>query len=65
MPVSTSPDTSGTIVKSFIAVDSNGTQNVSAVQDISFSNAATGTVALNQVRGTKTFEVNAGAWQLA
>jgi len=65
VPVSTSPDTSGTIVKSFIAVDSNGTQNVSAVQDISFSNAATGTVALNQVRGTKTFEVNGGAWQLA
>lgn len=65
VPVSTSPDTSGTIVKSFIAVDSNGTQNVSAVQDISFSNAATGTVALNQVRGTKRFEVNAGTWQLA
>jgi hypothetical protein len=64
VPVTTSPDTSGAIVKSFIAVDSNGTQNASVVQDISFSTAATGTVALNQSRSTIQAQKSGGVWQI-
>jgi len=47
--------------KSFIAVDSNGVQNESVLQDIAFSNAS-GTVNASVARGLKRFKVQAGSW---
>lgn len=46
---------------SFVAVDSNGTQNESVVQDIAFFPAA-GTVNVSVTRGLKRFEVESGSW---
>jgi len=47
-----------------VAVDSNGTQNESAVKSIAYNNAnpATGTVTLNTTRGLKRFTVQSGNW---
>ena len=47
--------------KSFIAVDANGVQNQSVLQDIAFSNAS-GTVNASVARGLKRFKVQAGSW---
>lgn len=47
--------------KSFIAVDSAGTQNESVLQDINFVPAA-GSVAFLVQRGLKRFRVSSGAW---
>ena len=47
--------------KSFIAVDANGVQNQSVIQDIAFNNAS-GTVSSSVARGLKRFKVQAGAW---
>lgn len=57
-------DIQGAANKSYIAVDSNGTQNESVVQDINFD-PVTGTAAITPNRQTMTFEVvdNAWAWQ--
>lgn len=46
---------------SFVAVDSNGTQNESVVQDINFF-PASGNVNVSIQRGLKRFEVESGAW---
>lgn len=46
---------------SFVAVDSNGTQNESVVQDIAFF-PASGTVQIAITRGLKRFRVTGGAW---
>ena len=48
--ITQSPDTSGVLTKSFIAVDSNGTQNESVVEDIVASNTASGSVVLTPAR---------------
>lgn len=45
-----------------IAVDSNGVQNESVVQDISFA-SATGAVNASVARGLKRFVVSTGQWQ--
>jgi len=48
---------------SYIAVDSNGTQNESVVQDIVFdANGASGSVILTPVRGLMTYKSNGTAW---
>ena len=47
--------------KSFIAVDSNGVQNESVLQDIAFSNAS-GTVNVTISRGLKRFTVTSSTW---
>lgn len=47
--------------KSFIAVDSNGTQNESVVQDVNFD-AALGTVDISVTRINKTFQIVGGVW---
>jgi len=47
--------------KSFIAVDSNGVQNESVLQDIAFT-AASGTVNVDIDRGLRRFHVVANAW---
>ena len=47
--------------KSFIAVDSNGVQNESVLQDIAFT-AASGTVNVDIDRGLRRFIVNGGFW---
>jgi len=54
-------DIAGAMSKSFIAVDSNGTQNESVVQDVNFSTAS-GTASFTPVRQLFTFEVQSGAW---
>jgi hypothetical protein len=46
---------------SFVAVDSNGTQNESVVQDIAFF-PASGTVQIAITRGLKRFRVSGSAW---
>lgn len=49
---------------SFIAVDSNGTQNESVVQDIVFDpEGASGTVILEPVRTMMTYQSTGSAWQ--
>jgi len=55
-------DSSGTLNVELVAVDSNGTQNESAVKSIAYNNAnpATGTVTLNTTRGLKRFTVQSG-----
>jgi hypothetical protein len=60
--VTTDPDTSGTLTKSYVAVDSGGTKNESAVQDIAATNTTAGTIALTPSRYTMTFTVRSGAW---
>lgn len=47
--------------KSFIAVDSNGVQNESVLQDIAFT-AASGTVNVDIDRGLRRFIVSGGLW---
>ena len=48
---------------SYIAVDSNGTQNESVVQDISFdAGGASGSVILTPARGLMTYTSNGTAW---
>ena len=52
----------GTVAtKSFIAVDANGTQNESVLQDIGFTNA-TGSVSLTITRSLKQFVTSSGSW---
>jgi len=60
--ITTSPDTSGVLTKSFVSVDSNGTQNESAIQDISQSNDASGTISLNPVRYLYIYTAGGGTW---
>ena len=49
------------LTKSFIAVDSNGVQNESVLQDIAFTNAS-GTVNVTISRGLKRFIVASSTW---
>lgn len=60
--VTQDPDNSGVLTQSKIAVDANGTLNESAVQDIAFSNAASGAVDIIVNRTLKEFEAGATAW---
>ena len=60
--VTQDPDTSGVLTQSKLAVDSNGTQNESVVQDISNSNTATGSVSLTPIRSLMIFESDGTAW---
>lgn len=60
--VGTDPDNTKTLTKSYIAVDSAGTQNVSVVQDIVASNTVSGTFTPSPNRYTMTFNVVGGAW---
>jgi hypothetical protein len=55
--VTTFPDTSGVLTQNLIPVDSNGTQNESTVNDVAFSNPASGTVNVTISRGLKRFFV--------
>jgi len=60
--VGTDPDTTKTLTKSYIAVDSAGTQNESVVQDIVASNTVSGTFTPTPTRYTMVFEVQGGIW---
>ena len=57
--VTTDPSTQ--VVKSFVTVDKNGTENQSVLQDISF-NSGSNSVTLSVIRGRKRFIVN-GSYQ--
>ena len=54
-------DIGAVATKSFIAVDANGTQNESVLQDIGFTNA-TGSVSLTITRSLKQFVTSSGSW---
>jgi len=54
-------DVASAMSKSFVAVDSNGVQNESVVQDVNFSNAS-GTLNLSPSRALYTFTVESGSW---
>jgi len=60
--IGTDPDTSQTLTKSTIAVDSGATQNESVIQDIVASNSVSGTFSPNPTRYTMTFDVQGGVW---
>jgi len=60
--IGTDPDTTKTLTKSYIAVDSAGTQNESVVQDIVASNTVSGTFTPSPNRYTMVFEVQSGVW---
>lgn len=60
--IGTSPDTTKVLTKSLIAVDSNGTQNESVVQDIVSSNPAGGIVSLTPSRYLMIYTCNGTAW---
>jgi hypothetical protein len=55
-------DNTGVLQKSVLAVDSNGTQNESVIQDIAAANTASGTVSLSPARYTMTFTVTSSVW---
>jgi len=57
--VTTDPSTQ--VVKSFVTVDKNGTENQSVLQDVSF-NSGSNSVTLSVTRGRKRFIVN-GSYQ--
>jgi len=54
-------DITAVLTKSFIAVDANGTQNQSVLQDIGFTNA-TGSVSVSVSRSLKQFITSSGSW---
>lgn len=60
--ISTSPDTSGTLTKTPLSVDSAGTQNESAIGDIVASNPTSGTFTPSPSRYTMEFQVQSGVW---
>ena len=60
--VSLSPDTSGVLTKTAIAVDADGTLNETAIQDIVASNTASGSVILTPTRTLMTFESDGVNW---
>lgn len=60
--VTQDPDNTGVLTQSKIPVDANGTLNESAVQDIAFSNAASGAVDIVVNRILKEFEAGATGW---
>ena len=61
--ISTSPDSSGVLEKSFVDVrDAAGTGTESVVQDISVSNTASGSVNLTATRYIYEFQTGGGAW---
>lgn len=60
--VSVATNGTGTLQKSYIAVDSAGTQNESVVQDIVFANTTSGTFTPTPARYTMTFTVSGGVW---
>lgn len=57
----TTPGDPGYINKTYVAVDSNGVQNESVVEDFTISDAA-GSVSVSITRGLKQFEVQSGSW---
>lgn len=61
--VSTSPDSSGVLEKSYVDVrDATGTGTESVVQDVSASSTASGTVNLTATRYIYTYQTAGGAW---
>jgi hypothetical protein len=60
--VTVTTDNTGVLQKSVLAVDSNGTQNESVIQDIAAANTASGTVSLSPARYTMTFTVTSSVW---
>jgi hypothetical protein len=60
--ITETPDTSGVLSLSRVAVDSNGTQNESVIQDIVSSNTASGVAVLTPVRSLMVFESTGLGW---
>ena len=62
IPVTVATDGTGTLQKSFIAVDSAGTQNESVIQDIAAANTTSGTFTPSPSRYTMVYVVDSGSW---
>ncbi len=60
--ITETPNTSGVLSVSRVAVDSNGTQNESVIQDIVSSNTASGVAILTPIRGLMVFQSSGGGW---
>tara|TARA_B110000503_G_scaffold84810_1_gene129042 strand:+ start:1272 stop:3182 length:1911 start_codon:yes stop_codon:yes gene_type:complete len=60
--VTVTTDSSGVLQKTPIAVDSAGTQNQGAIEDIVAANPASGTVILTPTRYTMTFTITSSTW---
>jgi hypothetical protein len=60
--ITETPDTSGVLSLSRVAVDSNGTQNESVIQDIVSSNTASGIAVLTPVRSLMVFQSTGLGW---
>lgn len=60
--VTVTTDGTGTLQKSVIAVDSNGVQNESVVQDIAAANTASGVATLVTTRYLYTYQNAGGTW---
>ena len=60
--VTVATDTSGTLQKSLISVDKNGTENQSVIEDIAVANATSGTLNVSPTRYTMVFTVVGGVW---
>ena len=62
IPVTVATDGTGTLQKSFIAVDSAGTENESVIQDIAAANTTSGTFTPSPSRYTMVYVVDSGSW---
>jgi hypothetical protein len=60
--ITETPDVSGVLTLSRVAVDSNGTQNETVIQDIVSSNTASGIAVLTPIRGLMVFESSGSGW---
>ena len=60
--VTETPNITGVLSVSRVAVDSNGTQNESVIQDIVSSNTASGVAVLTPIRGLMVFESSGSGW---
>lgn len=60
--VTVATDGSGTLQKTNITVDKNGTENQNVIQDIAAANATSGTLTVSPQRYTMIFTVVSGSW---
>lgn len=60
--VTIAPNNSGTLTKSYINVDSNGTRNEPVLQDIVASNTTSGAIVLTPTRSLMTYEASSTNW---
>ena len=60
--VTIAPNNTGTLTKSYISVDANGTLNEPVVQDIVASNTTSGAIVLTPTRALMTYAASSTSW---